>query len=166
MRPPVLVVVLTSAAAVLVVLGGSFGGGEPGGETASPPTTPSPTTIATQSHPEEHAQSHDEIPHGEHGDEAVPPSSVPPGVEKLSRSPLVQALPHSTTRYRIDGHIRDGELVLTITLHAVINQASQQARYRDQLRQYRAEALDFIRSRGSDPSLLQITFAPPEAASL
>jgi hypothetical protein len=108
---------------------------------------------------------HHEVPHG-HDEPAAPPP-VPAAVAELSGWPLVQALPHSTTRYRIDARITpDGHLQLTVTLNAVLNDGSELPRYNQELRDYKAEALEFIRSHGGDPATVHIDFIPAEAASI
>ena len=88
--------------------------------------------------------------------------------DRLERDqPLSQWLPHDTPRYKIDYHVAaDGTLDLTITLYAILNSERQLPQYEAQLRQYKAEALDFIRSHGGDPAALRTEFRPPEAARL
>lgn len=81
--------------------------------------------------------------------------------------PLVHVLPHDTTHYRIDYRVEAANhLVLTITLLAILNHDYQRATYQAQLRQYKAEALDFLRAQGTDPAAYSITYEPPEAAAL
>ena len=88
--------------------------------------------------------------------------------DRLERDqPLAGALPHSTAHYAIDYRVAaDGSLDLTVRLFAVLNDAGQLAQYEDQLRAYKAEALEFIRDRGGDPARYRVAFAPPEAARL
>ena len=88
--------------------------------------------------------------------------------DRLEREqPLSQWLPHDTPRYKIDYHVAaDGSLDLTITLYAILNNERQLPQYEAQLRQYKAEALEFIRSHGGDPAALRTEYKPPEAARL
>ena len=88
--------------------------------------------------------------------------------DRLEREqPLSQWLPHDTPRYKIDYHVAaDGTLDLTITLYAILNSERQLPQYEAQLRQYKAEALEFIRSHGGDPAALRTEYKPPEAARL
>jgi len=80
--------------------------------------------------------------------------------------PLVHVLPHETTHYKIDYHVDGDRLVLTITLLAILNHDYQRATYQAQLRQYKSEALDFLRAQGQDPGAYSISYQPPEAAGL
>lgn len=88
--------------------------------------------------------------------------------DRLEREqPLSQWLPHDTPRYKIDYHVAaDGTLDLTITLYAILNSERQLPQYEAQLRRYKAEALEFIRSHGGDPAALRTEYKPPEAARL
>lgn len=90
------------------------------------------------------------------------------GVDLLERvQPLTQRLPHDSPHFNIDYRVgADWGLSLQITLRAVLNRADQVEGYRDQLRAYKAEALEWLRSVGADPAALRIEYLPPEAAAL
>lgn len=166
MRPRLLVLATIAGIVGLVLVVRSTSGTQ-GGRNPAVATSAAPATTGAPSEPHEDDHHHDEdVPHGELADAASPPP-VPAAVDEASRSPLVQALPQRTTRYRIDGRIAaDGELELTITLNAILNHSSQLPRYTEQLRRYKAEALAFIGLKGGDPSDYRIRYVPPEAASL
>jgi hypothetical protein len=89
--------------------------------------------------------------------------------DSLERTrPLVHVLPHETLHYKVDYRVLpDGDhLALSITLNAVLNRADQATTYQAQLKAYKAEALEFVRSQGQDPAAYPITYDPAEAASL
>ncbi|MFP5319468.1 MAG: hypothetical protein ACLGI2_14400 [Acidimicrobiia bacterium] len=88
--------------------------------------------------------------------------------DRLEREqPLARVLPHQTTHYAIDYRVAaDGSLELTVRLFAVLNDVDQLAQYEEQLRRYKAEALEFIRAQGEDPGRYRITYGPPDAAAL
>lgn len=88
--------------------------------------------------------------------------------DRLEREqPLARALPHQTSHFGIDYRVAaDGSLELTVHLFAVLNDADQLAQYEEQLRRYKAEALDFIRAQGEDPGRYRIVYQPPDAARL
>lgn len=89
-------------------------------------------------------------------------------VDRLERDqPLTQHLPHDEPHFNIDYKVgTDGKLTLQMTLRAVLNRADQLDQYRAQLRAYKAEALDWLRSLGADPGAYRIDYLPPEAARL
>jgi hypothetical protein len=79
---------------------------------------------------------------------------------------LAAVLPHETAHYRIDDTVgADGRLQLRVTLLAVLNGPAELASYQAQLRQYRAEALDFIQAQGDDPSTYAVTWLPADPLS-
>ena len=119
------------------------------------------------------------------GEEPEPPTTRPPlrssdtipaadvdgqlvGVDELERiEPLTRRLPHDSDHFRVDYHLdNDGRLVVDIELRAVLNRPDQLVAYEEQLRAYRDEALDWLRSVGADPAWLNLTYLPPEAATL
>lgn len=80
---------------------------------------------------------------------------------------LAATLPYTTTHFQIGYHINDDKSVsYTITLYAVINGPEGYARYQNQLKAYKAEALEYIRQNGEDPMKLNITYDPLEAKAL
>ena len=82
------------------------------------------------------------------------------------RWPLVRSLPKTTTGWRIDYRIDAEQLVLVVTLRPVLNHGHQLERYRTDLRRYKAEALDWLRSVGANPAESVIEWRPQEAAAL
>ncbi|MGH9153844.1 MAG: hypothetical protein ACRD03_15910 [Acidimicrobiales bacterium] len=91
-----------------------------------------------------------------------------PATDRLERDHrLAQALPHWTPHYSIDFSVgTDGRLALRVTLLVVLNNPRDMATYQAQLRQYKAEALEFIRAQGDDPATYTVAFLPPEAGAL
>lgn len=84
------------------------------------------------------------------------------------QQPFVQVLPHQTTHYKVDYKTSPtgGTISLEITLYAILNNASQLPAYQASLKQYKQEALDWIRSQQQDPAAFSITYKPPAAAGL
>ena len=80
--------------------------------------------------------------------------------------PFVQVLPHETSHYKVDYRaFPDRSITLQITLYAILNNERQLPAYEATLRQYKQEALDWIRSQNQDPASFSITYNPPEAAT-
>lgn len=80
---------------------------------------------------------------------------------------LALTLPKETLDYRID-YTQAGDnnqYVYTITLYAVINGPQDRPQYEQELKQYKQEALDYIKSQNIDPSTLTINYVPSEAAN-
>ena len=90
------------------------------------------------------------------------------GVDRLQRAqPLTQRLPYDAPHFRVDYRVgAAGELTVQITLKAVLNRPDQLQAYRADLRAYKAEATEWLRSAGADPGALSIEWRPPEAAAL
>lgn len=53
-----------------------------------------------------------------------------------------------------------------ITLYAIINRPDQKDAYRDQLRQYKQDALAYLRQHAIDITKVNITYEPEEASQL
>jgi len=165
------IAVLIVAGVVLLLVGGA--GGDRGAQrpdAASPPGSAVSTTRAgapgtTSSPARASVQST--------STSSTPSTSTPfvqgrQRTDRLEREqPLARALPHQTPHFAIDYRVAaDGSLDLTVRLFAVLNNADQLAQYEEQLRRYKAEALDFIRAQGEDPGRYRIAYQPPEAARL
>ncbi len=134
--------------------GAAGGDAVAGPDTASPAVSPSQATTASTSAPST-------LP--------APTTTADLGAtDRLEQlQPLVHVLPHDTAHYRIDYRVVGGNrLVLTIELLAVLNNANQLATYQAQLRQFKGEALDFLRSQAQVPAAYRIEYQPPEAAGL
>lgn len=64
-----------------------------------------------------------------------------------------------------DYKIRELNGAYTITLYAIINNPSEADSYRQQLHQYKQEALNYLTQHGVDVNKVSITYDPPEAAN-
>jgi hypothetical protein len=91
--------------------------------------------------------------------------------------PLLAHIPHETLNYKIDYRFQALEedregieseqvLVIRIELYAVLNRPDQRESYRADLKKYKEEALEYIRSKGEDPAKYRIEYSPSEAATL
>lgn len=60
----------------------------------------------------------------------------------------------------------EGTNKYTITLYAIINNPDQYDMYRDQLKEYKQKALDYLKSKGVDINKAEITYEPDEAKNL
>lgn len=56
--------------------------------------------------------------------------------------------------------------IYTITLYAIINNPSQADMYRDQLKQYKADSLEYLRNTGVDIDKVTVVYEPDEAKDL
>ena len=54
----------------------------------------------------------------------------------------------------------------TITLYAIINRPEQYDYYQDQLREYKQNALDYLRNNNVNPESVEIIYEPDEAKNL
>ncbi len=54
----------------------------------------------------------------------------------------------------------------TITLYAIINRPDQASLYQEQLKEYKQEALEFLKNKGLDTTKLEIVYEPNEASTL
>lgn len=54
----------------------------------------------------------------------------------------------------------------TITLYAIINNPDQSSQYRDQLKEYKGNALDYLSRQGVNVNSTRIQYEPEEAANL
>lgn len=80
-----------------------------------------------------------------------------------SSFPMEFELPISNSRYKIDA-VQIGESVTyQVTIYAILNRPSQAESYRQQLHEYSAEALEFLKAKGVDPNKYKIEFNPPNA---
>ena len=82
------------------------------------------------------------------------------------RWPLTLALPKDAPGWRIDYRVEGEQLVLTVTLRAILNRADQLDAYQADLATYKAAALDWLASEGVGPETFAIEWRPPEAAGL
>lgn len=103
----------------------------------------------------------------------APSTTTPAEIERRGmgdpleqRWPLIQVLPKDAPGWRIDYRVEAERLVLTVGLRAVLNRPDQLEAYPADLRAYKAEALEWLRSVGADPADYAIEWRPPEAAGL
>lgn len=54
----------------------------------------------------------------------------------------------------------------TVTLYAIINNPDQSSQYRDQLKEYKQNALDYLKQQGVDINTARIKYEPEEANDL
>jgi hypothetical protein len=89
-------------------------------------------------------------------------------VDRLEQTqPITQHLPHDAPHFRVDYRVGANDaLSLQVTLRAILNRPDQLEAYRGDLRAYKAEALDWLRSQGAEPKAYRIEWLPPEAAAL
>lgn len=89
-------------------------------------------------------------------------------VDRLEQTqPITQHLPHDAPHFRVDYRVGANDaLSLQVTLRAILNRPDQLEAYRGDLRAYKAEALDWLRSQGAEPKAYRIEWLPPEAAGL
>jgi type II secretory pathway component PulL len=88
--------------------------------------------------------------------------------EKQDEHLLNSWLPQQTDHYKISYSFNQTkkEYDYQVTLFAIINRPSEYDSYIAQLKQYKEEALSYIRSKGADPSKLNIEYLPPAAKNL
>lgn len=88
--------------------------------------------------------------------------------DSLEKSyPIVRSIPHETLEYKIDYIIdSNDQLVLKISLYAILNKPEQRGEYLKQLAEYKVKALDYLRSKGEDPGKYTIEYLPAEAKDL
>jgi len=75
--------------------------------------------------------------------------------------PIISKLPAYTSDYRIDYAVDDKQAIsFAITLYAILNNPQQYNQYQQQLQTDKAEALQFLRTNGINPTDYKITFTP------
>ena len=169
MRARTIAVLVLAGVALLVVGSTADRGGEPAQPSAaSPATSVVVTTRATEVARATSSTRATVAASVSTSSTAAPFAQGRQQTDRLEREqPLARALPHQTSHFGIDYRVAaDGSLELTVRLFAVLNDADQLAQYEEQLRRYKAEALDFIRAQGEDPARYRIVYQPPDAARL
>jgi hypothetical protein len=165
-RTIVILVVAGLALLVLPQLGDSDEGAKPTNrdDQAEPATAEEPATTPESSAPEAPLLT---------TTSTVPPTTARAEIERrgmgdpvAQRWPLTNALPKDAPGWRIDYRVEGERLVLAVMLRAVLNRPEQLEAYRADLRTYKAQALDWLRSMGADPAAYPIEWRPPEAAAL
>lgn len=79
---------------------------------------------------------------------------------------MVQELPYDNGEFRVEhtGPVPGGEY--TISLYAILNGDSQLAQYNKDLKQYKQDSLDWLKSFGVNPDKLKIMWLPDDATKL
>jgi hypothetical protein len=79
----------------------------------------------------------------------------------LKKYPIIAKLPQETLRYKIDYSLDSNQkLSLTITTYGIINRPSDYPQYLQQTKDYRAEALDFLKHNNISPNTYPISYVP------
>ena len=73
---------------------------------------------------------------------------------------IIRYLPYSNLHLKIEYLVVAKEPSIKITLYAILNKPSQLEGYRQQLKQYGQEAIDWIKSKSVNPDKLSIIWAP------
>lgn len=75
--------------------------------------------------------------------------------------PIVSKLPHEDSHYKIEYSVTsDQNLKLKITLYAILNRPDQYQQYKADAKQYKQEALDFLKDNDADPAKYKIEYVP------
>lgn len=86
-------------------------------------------------------------------------------LEESDLQKLLQSLPYQTLHFQIEYQGERAQPSVVVTLLAILNKPSQYANYKKQLKQYQTEALDWIRSKKSDPQKLNIIWKPTDPSN-
>ncbi len=78
--------------------------------------------------------------------------------ELYKNNSLIKYLPHKNADFQVI--FLEGSNIYQITLYAILNNPNQVESYKQQLKQYKQEALDWIKSKKVDPSTLKIKWLP------
>ena len=79
----------------------------------------------------------------------------------LKKYPFLQGLPQENLHYKIDYSLSDNQKPeLQVTLYPIINGPSDYPLYLEQTKQYKQEALNYLKNKGANPKDYQITFTP------
>lgn len=85
--------------------------------------------------------------------------AIPPAPHEATDAPF----PIENAHYRIQ---QNSPTSYTITLNAIINNPNQYNEYRQQLKQYKTEALDYLKSRFSSTDNFTFTWNPDDAKDI
>lgn len=77
-----------------------------------------------------------------------------------TKYPVLAVLPEANTHYKIDYGIKDEVLSIQVTLFAILNRPSQYEDYTKQLKEYKTEALEFLKKYGITPENTTISYTP------
>ncbi len=79
----------------------------------------------------------------------------------LKKYPVLVHLPVNNSHYKIDYGFDDNQKIkFSVTLYAIINGPADYPQYLEQIKQYKIEALDFLKSYGVSPANSTIEFTP------
>jgi hypothetical protein len=79
----------------------------------------------------------------------------------VSKYPILNNLPYENLHFKIDYSLDDNnKLSFVITLYAIINRPSEHAQYVQQLQQYKAESLQYLKDSKIDPTKFTIKYIP------
>jgi hypothetical protein len=79
----------------------------------------------------------------------------------LKKYPVIGDLPHETLHFKIDYSLDSNQaLSFTITTYAIINGPSDYASYLSQTKDYRQEALNYLKDKGVDTTKYDISYTP------
>ncbi len=90
----------------------------------------------------------------------LPTVTVPETVDPSSVKPYTTVTENETYKIRE----LNGDYV--ITLYAIINRPDQSDEYRDQLRRYKQDALNYLKEHSVDVTKVNIAYEPEEASQL
>lgn len=79
----------------------------------------------------------------------------------LKKYPVIAKLPHETLDFKVDYSLDPTQkLSLVITTYAIINGPSDYRQYLSQTKQFRQEALDFLKKNGVEANTYPISYIP------
>lgn len=102
-------------------------------------------------------------------------SDDPSGQQPANQDPTSQNIPEGTKPNILDYRllveneqfkIRELNNSYLITLYAIINRPEQADSYRDQLKEFKYNALDYLKARNIDVNTVKIEYEPAEAQNL
>ncbi len=102
-------------------------------------------------------------------EETPPPAETPyPNDQSIiippaDKPPTQSQFPVENSHYRID---KKSSSSYEVTLYAILNNPSQRDEYTAQLRQFKKEALEYMKERFGSIDALTFTWSPPEAKDL
>jgi hypothetical protein len=165
------IVVLVVAGAVLMLAGLGRGGRGSGTPSSSPPPAAGAEATTTSDPATDAAETPGDATPTTSSVSTISPAELEhllEGVDELEQTqPLVRHLPHDSVHFNVDYLVvGEAELVLEVELRVILNRPEQLATYEADLRAYKAEALEWLRSVGADPAAYAIEWRPAEAATL
>ena len=106
-------------------------------------------------------------PQSESPNQPNPPSSQTPAPQTSNPTPQqngeLSIIPENE-QYKISQYKNTNKYV--VTLYAIVNNPNQYDAYKEQLREYKQNALAYLKGQGVDVTKAEIQYDPSEAASL